>query len=186
MALLDRFLVENAVLYESLVHRFHAGEPMQLWILRHAKARHALPDEWDRDRPLTETGHGDADRLNAWLKDAGHPLPDQVVVSPAIRTRQTAERVLKDLDLPPPVFDERLWEATGEDLLEILDERGNGDTRLMLVGHNPGLEWLVQFVSGQRLTLGLQPGGLVILDCLLPTSAGSGRIVSLVQPNDLM
>lgn len=158
---------------------------MQLWILRHAKARPAIADEWDRDRPLTETGAGDAGRLNDWLRNCGREMPNAVLVSPAVRTRQTADQVLKGLDLPPPVFDERLWEANDTDLLDILSERSDDNQGLLLVGHNPGLEWLVRWLSGQRLTLGLQPGGLVIVDLVLPLQAGAGRIDTIVQPSDL-
>ena len=158
---------------------------MQLWILRHAKARQALADEWDQDRPLTASGRDDAGRLNAWLKTRGQPLPDRVLVSPAVRTRQTADRVLSGLELPPPVFEGRLWEADDEDLVEILSEREEDTRRLLLVGHNPGLEWLVRWLTGQRLTLGLQPGGLVIIDLALPPKAGGGRIETVVQPTDL-
>ena len=102
-----------------------------------------------------------------------------------MRTRQTADKVLKGLDLPPPVFDDRLWEADDHDLMDILSEQGDDNRRLLLIGHNPGLEWLVRWLSAQRLTLGLQPGGLVILDLVLPPQAGSGRIDTVVQPSDL-
>jgi len=159
---------------------------MQLWILRHAKARSALADEWDQDRPLSESGRDDAHRLNAWLKQCGRTLPERVLVSPAVRTRQTAEKVLDRLGLAPPMFDERLWEADDKILVEILSEQTDGEGRLMLVGHNPGLEWLVRWLSGQRLTLGLQPGALVIVDLGLPLQAGSGRIEQVVQPTDLV
>ncbi len=159
---------------------------MQLWILRHAKARQALADEWDRDRPLAESGHDHARRLNAWLKDCGRTLPDRVMVSPATRTRQTADEVLSGLDVPPPVFDERLWEADDDDLIATLSDCPDGSHRLLLVGHNPGLEWLVRWLTGQRLTLGLQPGALVIMDLALPPRPGSARIETVVQPTDLV
>jgi phosphohistidine phosphatase len=159
---------------------------MQLWIVRHAKARQPLADEWDRDRPLTETGREDARRLNTWLQDCGRPLPDRVLVSPAVRTRQTAERVLNGLAMRPPVFDERLWEADDEDLVEILSEQAEEVDRLMLIAHNPGLEWLVRWLTGQRLTLGLQPGALVIVNLAQPPQAGCGHIETTVQPTDLV
>ncbi len=159
---------------------------MQLWILRHAKARSALSDEWDQDRPLTETGRDDAGRLNSWLKDCGRALPERVLVSPAVRTRQTADKVLKGFDLPPPVFEERLWEANDSALVDILEEEIDDNHGLMLVGHNPGLEWLVRWLTNQRLTLGLQPGALVIIDLELPPTAGGGHIETVVQPTDLV
>lgn len=158
---------------------------MQLWILRHAKARTALADEWDRDRPLTDTGREDARRLNHWLRQRAGRLPSRVLVSPAVRTRQTAELALQGLEIKPPVHDERLWEAGDKNLIEILSENGQSDGNLMLVGHNPGLEWLVRWLTGQQLTLGLQPGSLVIIELGLPIDAGCGRIEQVIQPTDL-
>ena len=158
---------------------------MQLWILRHAKARAALPDEWDRDRPLTDSGREHARRLNHWLGQLDGPLPSKVLVSPAVRTRQTAELALAGLDITPPVHDERLWEAGDDELVQILDELGLPGEGLMLIGHNPGLEWLVRWLTRQHLSLGLQPGGLVVIDLSLPAKAGCGRIEQVIQPSDL-
>ncbi len=158
---------------------------MQLWILRHAKARHALPDEFDQDRALSDYGRNDARRLNQWLRQSGHVVPGKILVSPALRTRQTAESVLDGLNGSPPIHEERLWEAGDKDLVSIIKDHGEGEKALMLIGHNPGLEWLVRWLTGQRLTLGLQPGCLVIVNLDSPVEAGCGRIQEVIQPNDL-
>ena len=158
---------------------------MQLWILRHAKARAALADEWDRDRPLTDSGREHARRLNRWLGKLGGPMPSKVLVSPAKRTRQTAELALHGLDITPPVHDERLWEAVDDDLVQILNDESPSNCSLMLIGHNPGLEWLVRWLTGHHLTLGLEPGCLVIMDLSLPAEARCGRIEQVIQPTDL-
>jgi phosphohistidine phosphatase len=158
---------------------------MQLWILRHAKARAALPDEWDRDRPLTDSGREDARHLNRWLGQLDGPLPSKVLVSPAARTRQTAELALHGLEITPPVHDNRLWEAGDDELVQILDEHGLPGEGLMLIGHNPGLEWLVRWLTGQRLSLGLQAGCLVVINLSVPVEAGCGRIEQVIQPTDL-
>lgn len=64
-------------------------------------------DERDADVPLSELGERQAEAVRRWLDDHATPHPDAVVVSPYVRTRQTAELALKGLDISS-VLDERL------------------------------------------------------------------------------
>ncbi|QOC21850.1 histidine phosphatase family protein [Wenzhouxiangella sp. AB-CW3] len=157
---------------------------MELWILRHAKARAPLADEYDQDRPLTEQGQADAVALNRWLARQAMRPPGRILVSPAARTRQTADLVLRDLDAPAPLIEPQLWEAGDRELIGLLQADPQQDS-MMLIGHNPGLEWLTRWITGQRLTLGLQPGTLVVIDTPDPTAPGSGSIKTVRQPTDL-
>lgn len=159
---------------------------MQLWLLRHARARAASGREKDRNRPLSESGLQMAAKLGDWIRNSGLTLPGRILVSPALRTRQTAERVLEHAGDAEPLYEPRLWEALEEDLVRILNDNADAaEEGLMLIAHNPGMEWLVQWLSNQRLRLGMQPGTLVILETDVPVTPGSGRIERLVQPSDL-
>jgi phosphohistidine phosphatase SixA len=77
-----------------------------------------------------------------------------------------------------------LWDALEEDLIGVLQKHASADS-LMLVGHNPGFEWLVQWLTNQRPRLGVQPGTLIIIDADMPPAPGCGEIRKLVQPSDL-
>lgn len=158
---------------------------MQLWLLRHARARAASAGEKDQDRTLTASGRETAGRLGEWIRESGLKIPDRILVSPALRTRQTTEQVLAALKAPEPKLEPRLWEALEEDLVRVIQHHSDASTGLMLVGHNPGLEWLVQWLANQRLRLGMQPGTLVIIEMPLPMTAGTGRIDQLIQPSEL-
>ncbi len=64
-------------------------------------------DERDADVPLSPLGERQAEAVRRWLADASTERPDAVIVSPYLRTRQTAELALEGLDLAPRL-DERL------------------------------------------------------------------------------
>lgn len=157
---------------------------MELWLLRHARAKSAAPDEKDQDRALTESGRETARKLGAWIRESGLDVPATVRVSPAVRTRETARLALDGLEAPEQVLEPALWEALEEDLIGILQKQAKAES-LLLVGHNPGFEWLVQWLTNQRPRLGVQPGTLIIIDADMPPAPGCGRIRQLVQPSDL-
>lgn len=157
---------------------------MELWLLRHARARPASSNEKDRDRRLTDSGRETARKLGGWIESAGLAVPVQVLVSPAERTRETARLVLDGLEAPEQLVERALWEALEEDLIDVLQRHQNAES-LLLVGHNPGFEWLVQWLTNQRPRLGMQPGTLAIIDLDRAPSPGSGKLRQLVQPSDL-
>ena len=82
-----------------------------LIVLRHAKA--GWPDAADdHARPLAERGHAQAPAAGDWLRE--HDLvPDAVVCSDALRTRQTCVWVCERLGelAPTPYLDPRLYGA---------------------------------------------------------------------------
>lgn len=107
-----------------------------LVLFRHAKAEPARVD--DHSRVLAPRGSKDAAAAGEWLR--GRQLaPDLTLVSTAERARQTWSCV----GLPGARYDERLYLATDDELLEIIRETPEDVGTLVLVGHNPGLERLV-------------------------------------------
>ena len=121
-----------------------------LLILRHAKAE---PDAGggDESRPLAKRGRRAAERVGELLSDR---LPTLVLSSPATRTRETVERFGKGAGLLPRVeYVPDLYLASPATLLRVVAERGGEAQRLMLVGHNPGLEDLITRLSGEDVTL---------------------------------
>lgn len=153
---------------------------MKLWILRHARAEAYSPTGRDRDRALSSRGITACGYLNQWLRNSGLTLPAIAQVSPARRTRQTADQVLEDLPVRIEL-DEELWLATTTDLLRLIEPARKTSTDLMLVGHNPGLEDLIARLGAALPVPGLKPGTLVILDL---GESGPGRIDQLVAPRE--
>lgn len=131
-----------------------AGHPpaagRELLLLRHAKAsRNAAEAATDFDRPLTRRGRRDAPRIARWMK-AHDLVPDCVIGSPARRARETAELVLDELGLAADDarWDERVYDADVPALLQMLLGCPSGARRVLVVGHNPGLEELVRHLGG--------------------------------------
>ena len=110
----------------------------RLVLVRHAKS--VREGSRDSERPLANRGVRDAPAAGRWL--AGHGVvPGHVVVSPAVRARQTWQLACAELgSSPPPTVDDRLYRNTVDDLLDVIRETAAGVSTLLLVGHNPSLE----------------------------------------------
>ena len=163
----------------------------RLVVLRHAKS------DWpvgvaDRDRPLGRRGQRDAPAAGRWI--AEHVgVPDTVWCSPARRTKETWELLAAQLGGTPPVeFDERIYEASVSDLVEVLRETAKGSSSVLLVGHNPGVQELVlALAGGQRSEVQMlaetkfPTSGVALLDVNGPwreVTAGSARLAAFAVP----
>ena len=143
---------------------------LTLLLLRHAKAEPGSFSVADIDRRLATRGHGDAPRMGAWL--AAHDLiPDYIVCSSSCRTRETLQLVEPAFDgKVETVFEHAIYEATATRLLTVTRRTPTRARRLMLVGHNPGLEDLAKdligtadHVAADRLETRYPTSGLAVL-----------------------
>lgn len=119
----------------------------QLFILRHAKS------DWDREvadfgRPLNARGGRDAANLGKWLHTQAFHT-DSILSSPARRAAQTAEALCNGTGIAPNSiqWDERLYLASLETLLKIIHGLPADCHSAMLIGHNPGLEDLLLYLT---------------------------------------
>ncbi|HEX3908230.1 MAG TPA: histidine phosphatase family protein [Mycobacteriales bacterium] len=111
-----------------------------LLVIRHAKAVGEASS--DAERPLSSRGVRDAQVAGEWLAD--HDLvPDLVLVSPALRARQTWEAIRSRLGAEPATsIDARIYENTVESLLDVLNDVGDDQQCVAVVGHNPSMHAL--------------------------------------------
>src|SRR5262245_31123068 len=111
----------------------------RLLLLRHAKAERSQPGGRDLERTLTDRGKSDARKLGAYF--VRHRLvPDLATVSTAARTRETWRLLAGAFDPRPRArFDERLYDASPEAIVQTIRETKPDITTLLVVGHNPGL-----------------------------------------------
>jgi phosphohistidine phosphatase len=142
----------------------------RLMLLRHAKTETDAPSGRDQDRRLDDRGHKDAAQMGDWV--ASHPpAPDAVLVSHAVRARQTwdiAWQTMKDRVTAPQV--EVLPELYGADPAQILESIRTATIpanpkRLLLVGHNPGMHEIALMLMGSG-----DPAGAKALAHNLPTA----------------
>jgi phosphohistidine phosphatase len=132
-----------------------------LVLLRHAKAEtpSAIPD---RDRPLTTRGHADAAAAGAWLAQRSC-APQVVICSPARRTRQTWLDVEPALGGHPEVrFDDEVYAASVDTLLDRVRELADTVVTVLLVGHNPAVSQLSALLDPAGEAAGLRTAGLAV------------------------
>ena len=134
----------------------------ELILVRHAHAEAPVGDADDHDRPLSAIGRQEASAAGAWLREHGLE-PDRVLCSSARRARQTLEG-LGDLGAATVQEEAAIYEASPGTLAALADANRDAG-RLMLVGHNPGLEQLAALMhSGQTGDYrGMPPGGVAVL-----------------------
>ena len=119
----------------------------QLILLRHAHAESATAGQDDIARPLSATGLAEARAAGDWLREHGL-RPDRVLCSTAARTRETLA-ALGDIGAGEIYEDASIYEASPGTLASLADANRDAE-RLLLVGHNPGLEQLAALMhSGQ-------------------------------------
>jgi phosphohistidine phosphatase len=153
----------------------------RLLILRHAKSSWKKAALEDHDRPLNKRGKHDAARMGDLLRRQGL-LPQLAISSTAKRARTTLDRLLDagemacEVQLAPEIY-----LASAMEIIDFLRQIPDRYTRVMVVGHNPGLEDLIQKLTGEAI--GLPTAGLVLIDCGCRhwRDLDSGQTSALVQ-----
>lgn len=155
---------------------------MELLLLRHAHAD-SPAGQSDLERTISARGEDEAAAAARFIAD--HGAPTRVLCSTAARTRQTAERVAALTGEVDTRYDARIYEATPGTLLDVLAEHRDTE-RLLLVGHNPGLESLVALLStGQSGDhRGMPPASVAVLSLPdeAPTEPGVARLNTFWSP----
>jgi len=122
----------------------------ELLLLRHGKAERCKQGS-DFDRPISDPGKRGAQRMAIWIW-RNDLVPDYVISSPAARALETARKACKAMGMGSQgiVEDQRIYEATTNELLQILGEIPQTARRVLLVGHNPGLKKLLSYLDGEN------------------------------------
>jgi len=139
---------------------------MQLHILRHAEAEDSAPSGMDADRRLTDAGHKRMKLVARAIAKVLEPRYDEVLVSPLVRSRETAEPVAAACGFSRElrVTDALLPHAPADAVLEELS-RLKCETAL-LVGHEPHMGRLFGRVltGGTRLEVPMKKASLAAFE----------------------
>ena len=169
----------------------------RLLLLRHAKTERDSPSGSDRDRPLAARGRNDAAELGLWLAGDQSLLPDLVLISTAVRARETwdivRQRFADQTAQGPAEHLPELYGAEAVQLLTIIRSVAPDHERLMIVGHNPGLhELALRLIGGgdatgrAALADNLPTSGLAVIDFAVENwdsvAFGSGQLKRFVSP----
>ena len=112
-----------------------------LLLMRHAKSDWSQGGMGDFDRSLNKRGRRAAPVMANYLRDR-NLIPDLALVSDAARTRETWECMVEIFGerSPPHEFLHKLYLARPQALLETINGAPDAASRLLVLGHNPGIE----------------------------------------------
>ena len=129
-----------------------------LTLLRHAKSDQGAPGQRDYDRALNLKGQRAALAMGRHWRGLGVGF-DAVIASPATRVAETIDQFARGFGpLPEPVWDKRAYLASAVGLLDLIHATDDAHDRLLIVGHNSGLEDLVLMLVPDCVDGGLRNG----------------------------
>jgi phosphohistidine phosphatase len=124
-----------------------------LLLMRHAKSSWKFPDLPDRERPLNKRGEKDAPRMGKLLKEK-ELIPQRIYSSTAVRACKTAEAVAEKVNYKDEIiYLDVLYMAEPSAIIEVLKTVPDEIKCVLVVGHNPGMEGLVQILSHEVASL---------------------------------
>jgi phosphohistidine phosphatase len=165
----------------------------ELLLLRHGKSDWDT-DASDFDRPLKRRGKKAAYCVGKWLRKQ-QLVPDLVISSPAARAIRTARVACKTMGLKRSriMTEDHVYLANPEELIAVLYDCPE-QARIMLIGHNPGLEDLMLYLTGGNVVMPddgklLPTASIAVLE--MPDSwrdlgKGCARLLSLTRPAEML
>jgi phosphohistidine phosphatase len=126
------------------------GEPMKtILLMRHAKSSWDDKVEDDRDRPISKRGKKNAQNIAEFLKDK-ELIPDLILASSAVRTRQTAEVVIEEMKYRNDIcYLNKLYMGEVEIYTRQIQNLADDIHMVLVIGHNPSLDSLLQMITGK-------------------------------------
>jgi phosphohistidine phosphatase len=156
--------------------------------MRHAKSSWKDASMDDRARPLSKRGEKDAPRMGKHLLEK-HLVPEIILASPAKRTLDTAQLVAEKSEFEGEIRQiESLYMGEPQAYLEELARLDNRYNTVLVIGHNPGLESLLQILADTMESLPTASVAVVELpiDNWADVNASlRGKLVKIWKPKDL-
>ncbi len=168
----------------------------RLTLLRHAKSGDDGTVARDFDRPLNAKGRRAARVMGRHMRDAALRF-DAVIASPATRVAETLQEVESGYGGGlAPQRGRRVYLATRDELLDVVQGVPDRAESILLVGHNPGLEQLVLMLvpngaDGARGEVDIKYPIAALAEMTFPVDhwedvgEGGGSLVRFVRPRDL-
>jgi len=124
----------------------------KLCLIRHAKSSWDNPAIEDHERPLDPRGEADAALMGGFLAKK-QLKPDIILASNATRAVDTARIIAEQVGVGSDKIDseEQIYDAGVEDLLAMIQDLPSDYQTVFLVGHNPGLTWLANYLAEDHL-----------------------------------
>jgi phosphohistidine phosphatase len=158
-----------------------------LLLMRHAKS--SWKDEMlaDHDRPLNKRGKRDAPRMGMLMREEGL-APDLILSSSAMRAFRTAELAAEACGFDGEILVNRdLYAAGPESFFEALEQIPDECNLVLAIGHNPGMEELLEGLTDEVQAMPTAALAQIELDIdhWADLQEKSGRLVELWLPRNL-
>jgi phosphohistidine phosphatase len=158
-----------------------------LLVLRHGKSLRGPEFATDFERPLAPRGIKAARRMGRFLRERGL-VPQLIMTSAAQRALSTARLVQQELKDARLVIDQDFYDADIGDVHDSVARTGDEVTVLLIVGHNPTWEMVVDDITGTYDTV-LKTCSLAVIRCDCATWADIGRrdgdLLGVFHPREL-
>ena len=152
-----------------------------LLILRHAKSSWKNEKLKDFDRPLKKRGE-EAAKLIGKVLTMAELVPQVILSSPAERAKQTAELVAAEAKfIGGLTFVDSFYMGEPENYIKELKGLPDDIERVMVVGHNPGLEALLQLLDGKVNSLTTGSLAYLTLDIKHWTDFSKSTVAELIS-----
>jgi len=127
-------------------------EVKDVCFVRHAKSNWDQPGLDDYSRPLDSRGLRDGPLMAQKMHEL-NLVPDLIITSGAKRAKSTAEFFRKEFDLGPEKFivNDKLYEATPEDVYSVISSAPDTARFLYIFGHNPTMTWVANSIAGVHI-----------------------------------
>ncbi|UII23949.1 SixA phosphatase family protein [Fulvivirga ligni] len=158
-----------------------------LFLIRHAKAMEKLSGQTDNERELDSVGLQNATRMGINLNHQSLQ-PDIIISSPANRAFTTASLIAEQIKYdthrihPNP----EIYEASTRTLLQVINQFKNDWQNVVLVGHNPSVSYLAEYITKEEIGNVTTCGVVRIefdFDDWAMVSEGTGDLISYEYPD---
>ena len=159
-------------------------DSLKFLAMRHAKSSWKNESLSDFQRPLNGRGRTAAPLVAQVLREK-NLVPELVISSSAERARQTSALLLEAWvgESVEAVFEESLYLASPQKYLAAIGRHGTQQKTIMVVGHNPGIEHLIEELTGQEE---IMPTAAVAIISIEPTwqDLSHGQLLDVIRPKD--
>lgn len=159
-----------------------------LLILRHAKSDWGDERLPDHDRPLNSRGRADAPRMGQLIREQDL-VPELILSSTARRAHHTAQLVANACGYEGEILASReMYHADPENYVEAIRQRAGDKNIVMVVGHNPGMEELVEVLTKESVTMATANLAQVTLQIQSWRELGGhtrGKLMNFWRPREL-
>lgn len=157
-----------------------------LYLIRHGESQESMSGDKDFERKLTPLGYRNSSRMGKLLSDYD-VNPDIMISSTAVRARDTAELISEQVKLSPNKIDylDELYQASVRSLFNFISELDVEYKTVVIVGHNPVLIYLGEYLTkkaiGKLVPCGILQIGFEV-ESWSNVSEGNGTLMNYYVP----